>query len=181
MNTYEGQTISQSAPSLCLCIVGTIVGRLNKSHDCSPRNVYKLGQFCCFLCQNWIKMVCFCLYAKYLKKCKRFSNKAAKAFPPIFPTPTRSYFPIELSLVSQKEGPHFDSIRCVPKKSHVALESNRVWPEDQQSSWQVFFSHRKISMMMNIVERLIQLKVHGGGRLCFFPHSCVKTNLLFVN
>ena len=33
---------------------------------------------------------------------------------------------IELSLASQKEGPHFDSIRCVPKKSHVAIESSIV-------------------------------------------------------
>ena len=28
VTTYEEQTISQSAPYLCLCIVGTMVGRL---------------------------------------------------------------------------------------------------------------------------------------------------------
>ena len=119
------------------------------------------------MCQNFYEMIYFCSYAKFHKKCKRFSNKAAKAFPPIFSTPTSSYYPIELSLASQKESPHFDSIRCVPKKSHVAIESSIVWPEDQQSSWQVFFSHLKISMIINIVKRLIQLKVRGGGRLCF--------------
>ena len=116
------------------------------------------------MCQNFYEMIYFCSYAKFHKKCKRFSNKA---FPPIFSTPTSSYYPIELSLASQKEGPHFDSIRCVPKKSHVAIESSIVWPEDQQSSWQDFFSHLKISMIINIVKRLIQLKVRGGGRLCF--------------